>query len=705
MSISQEKWAARSWLSQPRSAAALCALTILGALTGGLEAGADAPASAGADELAFSVENMDPGVSPREDFYRFAAGGWLTRVPRPEDRASYSFPVIQGKIINDQLQTLVDSAVNSAASAPRGSSRQLVGDFYKAYMNLEHRRAQGMAPLAQEFARIDGLSSKDELTGFLVDEAKTNGLSLLVGFGPSPDLSDSSRYAIFGATGSTALKEERDVYRAEDSAPRRLAYRAYVHDLLQVAGYEESEAARVTALVLDLETELDKAKLTRAQARDFNRLNNRMTLAQTQALIPRIDIAAYLAAMGIPAPEEIIVTEPAYFRAVSAIIDSRPLGDFKDYTKFRVIEQFSGLLSPAFDEPKRALNQAFTGVATLRPIDERAIAEIQGSLGQPFSQLYVETYYDEDTRRRTLELISYIMAAMERRIPTRTWLSPETKAEAMAKLKAFENKVGYPEQWIDYSGVTIVPDDPVANARAIMAFGLERELSKLGGPVRNDDFNQKSTLPIAMNAAYAFFDNGFQITAAISQAPAFEPNADPAVRFCRFGAIIGHETTHGFDSIGRQFDAKGNLRDWWTKADAAAFTTEAQKLIDQTSSTPLVPGHANDGTLWVGENMADVGGIKLAYTALMDYLKAHPDEDRKIDGYSQAQRCFIAWTQMWAENATTEYLINIAESGDHPPSLYRTVAPLQHFDAWYAAFGIREGDPMWLAPEKRVNTW
>jgi putative endopeptidase len=208
-----------------------------------------------------------------------------------------------------------------------------------------------------------------------------------------------------------------------------------------------------------------------------------------------------------------------------------------------------------------------------------------------------------------------------------------------------------------------------------------------------------------MNAAYVFALNGFQITAAISQPPAFQPDADPAVRFCRFGGLIGHEATHGFDTAGRQFDADGNLRNWWSEEDTRAFVAEAKKLIDQTASTDLVEGHTGDGQLWVTENMADVGGIKLGYTALMDYLADHPEENVEIDGFTQAQRCFIAWTQLWAENATRESLINYANSADHPPNIYRTIAPLQHFDAFYEAFDIKEGDAMWLPPEQRVNAW
>jgi len=661
--------------------------------------------NAGPDQLAFSVENMDQSVDPRRDFYHFAAGGWLERVARPEDKASYSFVETQSQIIRDQLTAIITKAVAEAPEAEKGSPTQLVGDYYNAFMDLDGRRKAGMKPLEGELAKVDAVKSVDDITAFSAEMLRTNAIPFLFAFAQNAGLDDSSRYVIMAAPGSTALEYERDVYRSPDGSQRREAYRKYVHDTLKVAGYGDAEAERVTKVVLDIETELDKAQLSPADKRDFNRLNNPMTLAEAQALLPQVDAAAYIKDVGLPVPENVVTLEPDYFKAVSKMLEDRSLNDFKDYAKYRLIEHYSEILSPDFDEPKRALNEAFTGVATLRPLEERAIEQVKSGLGQPLSQLYIDAYYDEDTRTKTKEMIDYILAAMEQRIPTRDWLSEETKAEAMAKLKAFDNKVGYPDEWIDFSGVAIVPDNPVANEKSLVKFELDRDLAKFGGPVKPDDFNGKSTLPVVMNAAYGLFQNGFTVTAAISQAPTFEPDADPAIRFCRFGAILGHETTHGFDSGGRQFDAKGNLRNWWTPEDAATFAAEANKLVDQTNSTELAPGHAGNGAYWVGENMADVGGIKLAYTALMNYLKDHPDENKEVDGYTQAQRCFIGWTQLWAENATEAYMINVAESANHPPNLYRAVAALQHFDEWYEAFGIQEGDPMWLPPEKRVNTW
>lgn len=658
----------------------------------------------GPDDLLFSVKNMDLTADPRKDFYRFAAGGWLDRVKRPEDKASYSFPTIQGQRITDQIKAVVAKAVKDASTAAKGSPTQEVGDFYAAFMDIDQRDAQGMAPLQGELDKIAAISSLEDLTRYSAHFLRISGSLLLTGLGPEGDLADSTRYAIYTGPGDPGIKA-RDVYSSDDSSPRRAAYRNYVHGLLTAAGYDAAEAERVTNLVLDLETAMDSAQLSDAEKIDFGKINNRMSLAEAQALIPNFDMSVYLDEVGIEPPKEVIVTQPGFLKALSQMLADRPLDDFKDYLRYRVINKYADVLTSDFDEPKRALSEAFSGVATLPPREELALSLLKSSLGHPLGQLYVDAYYDKGKQKKTLELIDYVVGAFKERVPTREWLTDATKAEALAKLDAFDNKVGYPDKWIDYSSVDIVPDNPVANLMAIAEFNLNHKLARLGGPVVRDDFSSDSTLPVSMNASYNVQINGFQITAAISQPPVFEPDADAAVRFCRFGGVIGHEATHGFDTLGRQFDAKGNLRNWWTDDDTKAFIVEAKKLVDQTVSTELAPGHSNDGKLWVTENMADVGGIKLSYTALMNYLADHPDENVEIDGFTQAQRCFIAWTQLWAENATDAYLINIAESGDHPPNTYRAIAPLQHFDAFYDAFNIKEGDPMWLPPEKRVNAW
>jgi putative endopeptidase len=390
---------------------------------------------------------------------------------------------------------------------------------------------------------------------------------------------------------------------------------------------------------------------------------------------------------------------------LSKMLADRPIEDFKDYAAFLLIYKFIGTLSTEFEEPLIGLNEALIGSSYVPPREERALELLKKSLGHPVGKAYVDAFFPEESRTTTLDIIGRFLTAFRERIETRDWLSDETRAAALEKLDAFYYRVGYPDEWIDHSGVEI-GSDPVANLININRFSNERQKAKYGGPVVTDQFNSsRSTLPIVVNASYNASINGFEVPAAMVQPPVFDPQMDAAVNFCRLGGVIAHEITHGFDSGGRQFDADGNLRDWWTPEDATAFEAEAQKLIDQANSTEVLPGLTANGPLNVKENMADVGGITMAYEALMKYLDEHPEENVEIDGLTPAQRCFVAWAQLWTSQATDVYIRNLVSGDNHPPNAYRAVAPLRHLDAFYDAFGIEEGDPMWLPPEKRVRAW
>jgi putative endopeptidase len=370
-----------------------------------------------------------------------------------------------------------------------------------------------------------------------------------------------------------------------------------------------------------------------------------------------------------------------------------------------MILEFQGVLTTDFEEPVRAFNEILTGVAILPPREERALDMMLRKLGQPVSQVYVENFFTEETRATATDMIGRIEDVFRERIPTRSWLTDPTRAEALDKLERMSFAVGYPDEWIDYSNVEIGAD-PVANLMNIATFADARLRSKYDGPVKHDPFNDpRATLPIVVNAAYDATINGFEVPAAILQAPAFPAGMDAPVYFCRLGAIIGHEMTHGFDSGGRQSDADGNLRDWWTPEDAAAFDAEAQKLIDQANAFEVLPGLNANGPLNVRENMADVGGITFAWEALQDYLEEHPEENVEVDGMTPAQRCFVSWAQMWTGKATDQFVRTIVATDGHPPLNYRAIASLQHVDAFYDAFGIEEDDPMWLPPDQRVHAW
>ena len=662
----------------------------------------------GPNQLAFSVDNMDTSVDPAEDFYRYASGNWQDRMERPADKESIGAIPYQLELVKAQLKAAARAA-EETADAPKGSPVQQVGDFYQAYMNTEARNAAGMTPLRSELDRIDAIASLDDLARHLGEQSFVIGSLPLVLLAPIADLVDNTVYKIYAGAGELGLtklnKLWQDTYLDEPGSARKTAYVAYIRDVLTIAGYEAEPAANIAEMIVALETDLHSGMLTPTERGDPRNFYNPMTVEEFQALIPELKLQPYFAGLGLDLPKQIVNSQVRYFPNLSKILQTYSLDDLKDYLSFMIIHHFATVLSMAFEEPTRALREVMTGLAELPPREERAVDLMRENLGHPMSKVFVDQFFSDDTKTATLDMIGRIKETFIARIKTREWLSEQTRAEALSKAEKISYVVGYPDQWIDYSFVDIGPD-LVANLINLTKFSTTRYLARYGGPVQNDQMaDPERTLPMVLNASYNTQINGFEVTAAIVRPPMFMPEMDAAVNFCRLGAVIGHEMTHGFDSGGRQFDAGGAMRDWWTEADAAAFTAEAQKLIEQGNAYEILPGLHTNGELNVKENMADVGGIMLAFEALKTYLAEHPEENVEIDGLSPAQRCFISWAQLWTEEMSEQKLRSVVANDFHPPNVYRTTAPLQHVDAFYEAFGIEEGDPMWLAPEKRVKAW
>ena len=662
-------------------------------------------AAAGPDQLVFSTTNMDPAVSPAVDFYRYAAGDWLERIDPPERFASYGFFEIMGEGVQNQMREVLSRASQEAAVAEAGSPTQQVGTFYNAYLNVAARDAAGIAPIQPYLDEIDAVQDFDDLARLMAEMAENGGPVLLAAVGPDIDLADNKSYITYAAAGQLGLSEDfEDVFEEAEGGARITAYRAYLVDVQQIAGLPEPEAARIADLSIMIDRRLHAAKLTPAEAVDLRAIYNPVSLDDLQAQIPQLDLRLLLGSLRFPAPDTLILTEPRYYGALSALLDELSLQDIRDYARLRTILAFQPYLGTAFDAPLSELSQALVGVGILPPIEERALDLIKAQLGHPVSQLYVQNFFPEETRQKAIEMIGLIKASFEERMPSREWLSDETRATALTKLKALSFRVGYPDEWIDYSQVPVT-DDMVATIAEISRFDNQRLRDKLGRPVERDQFNTQQSLPIVINAGYDPSLNGFEVPAAITQAPVFDAGMDAAVNFCRMGAVIGHEMTHGFDRTGKSFDDEGNMRNWWLPSDEAAFDERAQGLIAQANGYEVLPGLNANGPLEVGENMADLGGITLAHAALRTYLAAHPEEDILIDGLTPDQRCFIAWTQLWAWLGKNEVLRSAVATDHHPPNAYRAVAPLLHLDAFYDAFGIEEGDPMWLAPSLRVQAW
>ncbi|MDE0589701.1 M13 family metallopeptidase [Halocynthiibacter sp. C4] len=659
----------------------------------------------GPDDLAFSIENMDLSVDPGENFYRYVSGKWQDRVERPEQLSSYGSLTIAGERVKAQMKIALKEAGEAAATAEKGSPTQQVGDFYNAYMDTEALDAAGIEPIRGLLEEVSAITDLAGLTEFMSKMMREGGPSLFLVLAPMADLADSKTYAYYAAAGLFGIdSHNEDLLREGPGGERYEGYKTYIMEILEISGFDAADAERIAKTSLEIEAALLEGKLTPEEMVDPRNFYNPVTRDELQAAIPEIDLVQLTTNVGMELPERVILSAPRYLPVLSKVLQERTIEDIRDYVTFRVIHNYSDLMTTEFDEPTRKFTEVLTGVGVLLPREERALSLLKEALGHPLSQIYVEKYYPEETRQKALDMVERIQDVFRSRIPSRDWLSEETKKAALLKLDSFDYKIGYPDEWIDYTGVDI-GSDMVANYRNLSDFENTRLIERSKGPVVSDQFNEESTLPIVINAAYSPLENGFQVPAAIQQPPIFQADMDAPVYFCRLGGIIGHEMTHGFDTGGRQFDAEGNLRDWWTAEDAEAFEKEAQKLIDQANAVEILPGLYVNGELNVKENMADTGGIAFAHEALMHYLEEHPEENVEIDGLTPSQRCFISWGQMWTWKATDQFIRSLVASDGHPPGEYRAYAPLQHMEAFYEAFDIQEGDPMWLAPEKRVEAW
>ncbi|WP_264214133.1 M13 family metallopeptidase [Leisingera thetidis] len=659
----------------------------------------------GPDDLVFSVENMDLSTAPAEDFYRYTSGGWLDRVERPSKFAGFGVFTIMTDRLTKQVAAMAAEAGQMAAEAPKGSPTQLVGDFYNAFMNVEAIDAAGIEPIRGLLDDVENVATFEELTVIMAQQAAIAGPGIFAMFGPSQDPADGTRHAMFAVGPSFGLDRHfQEALRGAEDSAALIAYRTFINDLLLAAGYAQEEASRVADLSLGIERRIYSSFLTPAEAKDPANKYNRLPYDEVKALAPELDLDAYLSTIGFDKPDWFYMYEPRVLPMLSEVWRTTPIEDLKDYAAYRIIENFAPFLASGLHEPALSLNEALLGARYDPPRQERVYQLLLKNLGHPASQLFVERYYSDETKAEILDMIERIKAVFHTRIENSDWLSEPTRVAALEKVDKFYYKAGYPDTWIDYSSVDIGAD-PVANMIALGRFDMQRQLDKLTRPPEHDEFSGESTLPIAMNAAYTPTINGFEVTAAITQPPAYSSDMDAPLKFCRMGAVIGHEMTHGFDFTGRNYDANGNLRDWWTPEDTEAFIAEAKKLIDQANAYEVLPGVFINGQLGVGENMADVGGITFAYEALMQYLEDHPEQNTEIDGLTPAQRCFAAWSQLWTMKATDTYLRTITLNDGHAPDFYRSVAALQHVDAWYDAFGIEEGDPMWLAPGKRSRAW
>jgi putative endopeptidase len=655
--------------------------------------------------MGFDVSKMDSSVDPRQDFSRYAAGKWLDKATIPGDVGNLDGIALLTKQVERQVGALLADATAASPGAKKGTPLQQVGDHYAAGMDIERLESLGVTPLQpvwERIARIDGAKALAEEVARLT--LLTNH-PVFLDVEVTLDLKDPTKYVVMAGDPDLTLPARED-YLAADLAPVRAAYLQTITDSLVLAGVPAEQAQARAAKVLAIETRIAGKKLTEEQKRDFSATYQTRPYTEVKAALGNFDLDAYFQALGLPTGVDLLTTEVDALTERNAVLADYPLADIKDYLQWEWLRLMSPYLSPAFVAAQAPLTRALTGQADLPKREQVAASAVAHGMGHALGQLYVERYFPAQSRADAEAVVTNVRAELRQRLAQNTWLTAPTKSYALEKVDKIKIVVGYPDKWIDYSAVDIKRDDYFGNVARLNEFKVRRQLSQLGQPPATDAFDDpEHSLPSVVNAAYSPTVNGIEIPAAILQPPFYDPKADAGVNYCTLGAVIGHEFTHSLDSMGRMFDVNGALRDWWAPADVAAFEERSKNLIKQGNAYEVVPGVHLNGQLSSGENLADIGGLMLGNLALHTHLKANPQDDRRIDGFTPDQRCFLAWSQMLGAKSQPELLRTNAATDPHPPGAYRMIAPARNHPGFYDAFGVRAGDKMWLDPKDRVTMW
>jgi putative endopeptidase len=646
------------------------------------------------------LAGMDRSVRAQDDFYHYANGHWLKNTPIPDDRASVSIASQLNDRSIDQLRELIEGAAQDSA-APANSEARKIGELYASFMDEAAVEAAGLGALKGELASIDALKAKSELPS-LFAHLQRIGVSTPYGVGTLPDAHDSTRVAARVDQDGLGLPD-RDYYLKDDD-PQLLDIRARylkaIEKLMTLAG--QTDAAAQAKVILALETRIAKAQWTRTELRDPVKTYNKFALTQLDAATPGYTWQTYLADVGVSGKTDyLLIGEPSYFQAFGQMVQEEPLAAWKSYLRWHLIYEYAPYLSKDFVTANfDFFNTALRGTPTIRPRWKRGVALVDGAVGMALGKLYVAKYFPPSTKARMDQLVENLLTAYRQDVKALDWMGPATKQQALDKLAKLHRKIGYPNHWRDYSGLVIRRDDLVGNVIRSNEWDFAYELGKLGKPVDREEWEMT---PQTINAYYRDDLNEIVFPAAFLQPPLFDPKADDAANYGAIGAVIGHEMSHGFDDQGSQFDADGNLRDWWTQEDHERFAAKTAVLVAQYSAFEALPGYHINGKLTLGENIADNSGLAVAYKAYRLSLNGH--KAAVIDGFSGDQRFFLAFSQTWAGKVRDKQQIVYLKSDPHSPYAARGSLPLKNQDPFYRAFGIKPGDPMYLPPDQRVQLW
>lgn len=643
---------------------------------------------------------MDTSVRPQDDFYNYVSGTWMKTAKIPADKPTWgSFVKLADDTDNNSMLILNSLLEDKFAD---GSEGKKIQDLYATYINLSRRNADGAQPILANINKIDAIKNLSDLQNYLLSVTR-DGENELYSWGVDADLKNSKMNAVY--LGNATLGMGRDYYQKVNAKnTEALAeYEKYVASMLKELKVNNAENSAKN--IVEFEKKLAKTFLTNEQSRDNTLQYNPKTMKELSALVQNVDLPVFLKKSGVHT-DRIIIGELGYYKNFDQLISQQNLPVIKDYLKFHMINGNAMFLSENLGDKRFSFyGKYLRGQQQQRALNKRGFELINSTLGEAFGKLYVDKYFPQSAKAQMVELIDYLKKSFAVHIKDLKWMSPVTKEKAMQKLNTFLVKVAYPDQWKDYSKLQITPENKggtlYANLQNIKEWQYSKDLAKIGKPV---DKSEWGMTPQTVNAYYNPVNNEIVFPAAILQPPFFNPEADAAVNFGGIGAVIGHEISHGFDDSGAQFDAEGNLVDWWTPEDKANFEKATKALAAQYDKYEPAKGTFVNGTFTNGENIADLGGVSIAYDALQMYLKDKGNPG-KISGFTQDQRFFLSWATVWRTTSSEQYTLNQVKTDPHSPEYFRSFGPLINVDAFYKAFNVQPGDKLYVKPEDRIRIW
>ncbi|MDR4059047.1 M13 family metallopeptidase [Phocaeicola sp.] len=645
------------------------------------------------------LTNLDTTAVQGADFYQYACGGWMKKHPLTNEYSRFGSFDMLAENNREQLKGLIVEI--AAGQNAQGTIGQKIGDIYKLAMDSVKLNADGVTPIQADLEKIASVKDKSEIVPLMAELAHS-GVFPYFSFYVGADIMDSKSNLFQLYQGGISLGEKEYYLDNDDVTVNiRNKYKEHIVKMFQLAGFDEAAAKKKMEAVMDIETRIAKASFSAVEQRNPAANYHKMSLDELKKEIPGIDWDAFLNGIGVKGVTELSVSQVDPIKEVEKIINSLPVENQIAYMQWSLIDRAAGYLSDDlvaqnFDFYGKTLS----GKQTNQPRWKRAVSTVNGVLGEAVGQMYVEKYFPAAAKERMVQLVKNLQTALGERIRNLEWMGDSTKIKAIEKLNSFYVKVGYPDKWRDYTGLNIEKDSYWANVKRATEFELDYMLSKAGKPVDRDEWGMT---PQTVNAYYNPTTNEICFPAGILQYPFFDMNADDAFNYGAIGVVIGHEMTHGFDDQGRQFDKDGNLKDWWTAEDAKRFEERAQVMVNFFDSIQVLPGLNANGSLTLGENIADHGGLQVSFQAFKNATKDAPLLVK--DGFTPEQRFFLSYAGVWAGNIRNEQIRLQTKSDPHSLGRWRVNGALPQIGAWYDAFGIKEGDPMYLAPEKRVSIW